>query len=287
MLRIKQRTSGVYTLTAQAVNEDGVLEAIAAPYAATVKDGAGATVSTGAPVYDGTAKTLTLLIDASLLPRLDTYTITWSGTVDGQPWSWTDELELVGGYLFEIADLRASDKAFTNTTKYPTADLAVARMSVEETIEGDKAAAVAFVPRGARATVSGTGRSDIRLPHYEVREVYALSVDGLAYTSQQIAALIIDDDRLFLPEGVWDKGKRNIVVHYAHGRDYAPGPIVRAALMLAKEYIVASDTPSRATATSVGTQWFRVNVAGRDGITGLPDVDAAIDQHGRKRLLVG
>ena len=287
MLRIKRRTSGVYTLTAQAVNEDGALEAIAAPYAVTVKDGAGATVSTGVPVYDGTAKTLTFLLTASLLPRLDTYTITWSGTVDGQPWSWTDELELVGGYLFEIADLRASDKAFTNTTKYPTADLAVARISVEETIEGEKAAAVAFVPRGGRATVSGTGRSDIRLPRYEVREVYALSVDGVAYTSQQIAALIIDDDRLFLPEGVWDKGNRNIVVHYAHGRDYAPGPIVRAALMLAKEYIVASDTPSRATATSVGTQWFRVNVAGRDGITGLPDVDAAIDQHGRKRLLVG
>lgn len=284
MLRIKQRAVGVYALTATAVDDDGTPQAVTSP-SVTVKDGAGVTMASGIPSIDG--DTLTYSLEASAIPYLDSYTITWSGTIGANPWSWTDTLEIVGGYLFEIADLRGYDRAFLDSVKYPATALAAARIEVEQTIEGEKAACVAFVPRGARATVSGTGKDTIVLPHYEVREVYALSVNGTALTSEQLAALVIDDNRVSLGSGAFTTGRKNVVVHYAHGRDAAPAPIGRAALLLAKEYIVASDLPSRATATSIGTQWFRVNVAGRDGITGIPDVDAAIDQHGRKHLRIG
>lgn len=284
MLRIKQRVSGTYALTATAVDDNGQTQQVDDP-TIVVKDGAGVTVDSGVPTHS--SHPLHYSLNAALLPKLDTYTVTWAGTISGNPWTWVDELELVGGYLFEIADLRTFDRAFENHNKYPSSHLADARTSVEDVLEGKKAAAVAFVPRGNRAVVDGSGTDNIVLPDFEVRGIYSISVDGVALTETEIDDLVIDDNRVYKTSGIWAKGRQNVTIHYTHGRDYAVGPIKRAALMLAKEYILASDTPSRATATSVGTQWFRVNIAGRDGVTGLPDVDAAIDQHGRKNLLIG
>jgi hypothetical protein len=78
-----------------------------------------------------------------------------------------------------------------------------------------------------------------------------------------------------------------VTVHYVHGYNYPPGAITRAGLILSREYLIKSDIPGRATATTVGDQLFRITVAGRDGVTGLPEVDAAIAQFGRKSFAIG
>lgn len=303
MLRIKKRSSGVYALTASAIDDDGAAQTVTSP-SITVKDGAGVTVATGTPTVNGT--TLSYSLAASALAYLDTYTITWSGTIGGNPWSWDDTLELVGGYLFEIADLRTFDRAFTDATKYPTATLRDVRTAVEQVIEGDRAAQLAFVPRGARVAVNGT-TPDLRLaynpltfgndyrslvlPNFAVRTIHSCSINGTVLTQDELDALTIDDNVLWRPAGVtwpaWPYGHRNIVLHYEHGLSSVPGPIRRAALILAREYLVTSPLPGRATATSIGDQLFRLTIAGRDGVTGLPEVDAAIDQHGRKGFGIG
>lgn len=289
MLRVRQRTSGVYTFTATAIDEDGSTVTVSSP-AVTVKDGAGATVSSGTPTANGS--TLSYAVTASLMAKLDTYTVTWTGTVSGSAWEWTDDVELVGGYLFEISELRALDRTFSDLTKYPTATLRDVRTQVEQVIEGHRAARLAFVQRGARATLDGAGvnplSGDVRpliLPDFAASSVYSASISGTALTTEELAALVCDDNRL--TGAVWTAGTRNVSVHYVYGLDRVPGPIKRAALYLAREYLVTSQLPGRATAQSIGDQTFRLTIAGRDGVTGLPEVDAAIAQHGRAAYVIG
>lgn len=290
MNRIKRRSVGTYTFTATAEDENGSPLTITGPVTVTIRDGAGNVVVTDTPTIS--AGKLVYDANTALMPNLDTYHLTWTGVAGGETQAWVTDVELVGGYLFEIADLRAQDRAFTDSNKYPIEMLRQARNVVENVIEGEKAANVAFVPRGRRVRVNGgaqavNGLYGLDLPDYEVRKVYSATVDGVALTSGQCAAIVCDDNTIWSEDTAWPNGKRNVVVHYEHGMETVPPAITRAALLLARDYLVKSDVPARATGTSIGDQWFRITVAGRDGVTGLPEVDAAIEAEGRKGYKVG
>ena len=290
MNRIKRRAVGTYEFTATAEDENGIAQPISAPVTVTIKDGAGVTVVSDTPTI--VAGKLRYLANAALMPKLDTYSITWTGVVDSESQSWVTEVELVGGYLFEISDLRSFDRAFLDTVKYPIELLRQVRTWAETTIEGSNAADVAFVPRGRRVVLDGHSRYEnnawgLDVPDYLVRSVYSASVNGTALTNSQVSALICDDDTIWRPDTFWAVGHRNISMHYEFGYDRPAGAVTRAGLILAREYLVKSDLPSRASATSIGDQYFRLTIAGRDGTTGLPEVDAAIAQFGRKSYVVG
>lgn len=289
MDRIRQLATGNYTFTVGTVDDDGNNVVPSGAYTITIKDSAGATVTTGTPTYANNV--LTFPLAAASITKLDTYTLTWTGTVSAVTTTWTSTVEIVGGYLFEIADLRLQDRAFADTTKYPTTMLREIRAWVEDVIEGPRAANVSFVPRGSRILTDGTDRTAIMVPDLEVRSVYSVTVSGTAWTSPQVATLTIDDGVLWInndsPISNWTTGHRNVNIHYTHGYSTPPGAITRAALMLAREYLLKTDIPGRATATSIGDQMFRLTIAGRDGVTGLPEVDAAIQQFGRKSYAIG
>lgn len=304
MIRVKQISVGSYTFTENAVDDDGEPVTPSAPYTATFYDGAGTQIGTQtATCVNGV---FSATIAASQLPYLDTYTILWTGSVNGNPTQWTTTVEIAGGYLFEIADLRKMDRAFTDTTKYPSDVLRAVRTAVEEVIEGPKAARRAFVPRGRRALLDGSGPdymlgysplmygNDTRTlltTDFDIRKIRSVNVAGTDLTSDEIAAIQIRDNALFRTGGVhypaWSYGHSNIKIHYEYGLDRPPGAITRAAKILAREYLVQSDLPGRATATSIGDQMFRLTIAGRDGLTGIPDVDAAIANHGRSSIAIG
>lgn len=304
MLRIKQKTTGSYVVSETAVDDDGALVAVTGPYSLKVYDGANVLLSTLTPTVADSVFSAAIPVES--LTKLDSYTLVWSGTVDGVVTEWSTILELCGGYLFEIADLRAFDRAFTDTNKYPSELLRKVRVWVEDMFEGDHAARVAFVKRGARVTMSGNSPdlnkgyypllygNDYRtliVPHFNVDSIYSGSINGTALTQAEIDGIAIDDNTLFRSAGVtwpaWPFGKGNLTFHYVHGYDRVPGVVTRAALILAREYLVKSDLPARATATSIGDQLFRVTIAGRDGVTGIPDVDATIEQFGRRSVAIG
>lgn len=292
MIRLRQRSTGQYVLSVVSQDDAGAdLEVASATV--SIYDSAGATVvdtaaATVTAAVDPDPGGISYDLDATTVPELGTYRAVFSGTVAAETIEWILDFELVGGFLFSLAELRARDSSFANTAKYPDSVLAVARIRAEQTIEGPQAARVAFVPRGRRTTLSGNDRAGIRLPDFEVRQIYSASVDGTALTSDELAGLIIDDGVVWRSSGVWRSGRRNVVLHYAHGLDFPPGPINRAALTLAREYLVDPGIDlGRATATTVGDQTYRLTIAGRDGVTGLPEVDAAIEQHGRSRLMMG
>lgn len=289
MDRVRQLATGSYLFEVATVNDDGGNVTAHAPYTVVMYDGAGAQVATGTPTH--TDHVLQYSVPAATLTKLDTYRLVWTATVSSATYTWTSEVELVGGYLFEISDLRAQDRTFVDTTKYPTKLLREVRNWVEDVIEGPRAANVAFVKRGGRVTLDGSNRDALMVPDLELRQVYSVSVDGSAWTSGEVATITADDGILWLnpssPVSKWSSGHKNVTVHYVHGYDAPPGAITRAALMLAREYLVKSDVPGRATATSIGDQLFRLTIAGRDGVTGLPDVDAAIAQFGRVGFAIG
>lgn len=305
-MRLKKQATGSYTFTVDTLDDDGAQITPSGSYAATLTDGAGATVgSPFAATYSN--HMLTVTVPVSNMPKLDVYTLTWAPTAVGssQP-VWTTEIDLVGGYLFELPALRSMDRAFADTTKYPTAALKLVRDQVEDTIEGPRAAQVAFVRRSRRVSVNGTAPDlnlgyfplkyggdyrDLTVPDFVVNKLYSASINGTALTQAEIDAISISDNVLHRDAGVqwpaWPFGRNNVTLHYTHGYDRTPGAITRAALMLAREYLVTSPIPGRATATSIGDQMFRLTIAGRDGVTGLPEVDAAIDQFGRKGYGLG
>lgn len=304
MIRVKRQTTGTYTFTETAVNDDGDLLTPDGPYTAELYDGSGALIATRTPTCVNGV--FSRDFDHDLLPYLDTYQVVWTGHINGVDTKWTTDIELVGGYIFEIADLRGKDRVFKDTTKYPTWWLREVRTAVEDTLEGPRAAQLAFVPRGKRETVDGTSPDltrgynpllygadyrGLKLPDFEVRDLYSLSINGTALTQDELDAITIDDNMLWKSAGVqwpaWSWGHRNISVHYEYGLDRPSPAVTRAALMLATEYLVTSPIPGRATATSIGDQMFRLTIAGRDGVTGLPEVDAAIDQYGRKGFGIG
>lgn len=300
MLRIKQKTVGSYLFESLYYDDDGVHQNVKTPLTLTIRDGAGASIYTGTPtLHSGHVDSS---IPVATLPQLDTYTFEYTAVIEphNQSVAWTDTIELVGGYLFEIADLRAQDRAFTDVTKFPTDALRQIRTWVEDVIEGPRAAQIAFVPRGRRVKLDGNSPDYTRgwlpmmygqdyrtllAPDYAVRKIHSGSVNGNAFTQTDIDEIGISDNQLWRSSGVhwpaWPFGHQNVELHYEHGLDRPPGAITRAALILAREYLIKSDLPGRATATSIGDQMFRLTIAGRDGLTGIPDVDAAIKNHGR------
>lgn len=306
MIRLKRQTTGSYTFESLYYDDDGVHVNVTTPVSIVIKDGAGATVYTGTPTIHSGHCDITLPV--ATLPNLDTYEFIYTAKTQpgGADVRWTDIIELVGGHLFEIADLRAQDRAFLDTAKYPTETLRQVRIWVEDVIEGPIAARLAFVPRGRRVVLDGNMpdlsrayspvlyNNDYRnliAPDFAIRKVNSGSINGVALTQDEIDNINVQDNVLWRNSGqywpAWSFGVGNIKLHYEFGLDRAPGAITRAALILAREYLVKSDLPARATATSIGDQMFRVTIAGRDGITGIPDVDAAIAQFGRTSVAIG
>lgn len=299
-IRLKQLTTGNYTFESLYYDDDGAHHNVKAPLTLTIKDGGGTTIYTGTPtLHSGHADST---IPLATLPKLDSYTFNYTATTDpgNVAVAWTDTIEIVGGYIFEISELRAQDRAFLDANKYPTETLKAVRTAVENVIEGARAAQVAFVPRGRRVKLDGNAPdfrqgwqplmygNDYRTllaPDYEIRKIHSVKIDGTALTQAEIDEIGISDNQLWRSNGVqwpaWPFGHRNIELHYEHGLDQPTGAIRRAALILAREYLIKSDLPGRATATSIGDQIFRLTIAGRDGLTGIPDVDAAIKNDGR------
>ena len=299
MDRFKQVAAGSYAISVATALEDGTTPTVTSPSVA-ITDGAGVAVTSGTPTYANGL--LTFSVSAALLTNLDTYHCAWTGTQSAAAASWSSDFELQGNYICEIVDIRNSDRAFTDAVKYPLALLRSVRSAAQDMLH--RAARVSFVPRGRRVVVDGSAPDFFRgytpllygqdtrklmLPDVAVTRLYSGTMNGVDLTVDDLSTITVDDCLLYRSAMYppWPFGRQNISLHYVHGLTTVPGPIARAAVILCREYLVGTDLPGRATATSIGDQMFRLTIAGRDGATGLPEVDSAVDQFGRHRYGVG
>lgn len=221
----------------------------------TVKDGAGAALDTGTATNVGIGS-----YEYVFTPdTLDTVTVVWAGDLSGNLTTFTTVAQVVGGIPLSVGQVRAVDEDLEDIVKYPADAVAEAIEAAWE--QAELAMRVAIVPTGGRATLDG----EMLLPSVAVGGIY--TVDGAATT-------VTVKDAGVLSEPVTG------VVHYWHGWTVTPAPVIRALRALAVSYLVSAATPTRATSLSTDVGAFRLTVAGRDGWTGLPEVDAVFDQFG-------
>ncbi len=265
-------------------DSDGEELAISGAVSIEIFDGAGVAVHNATPSI--TTGHLHYTVPAGVLAQLDTYRVEWSGTASAVGRTWITTLEAVGGLLCELADLRAFEPSLADKTRFPASLLRNARTQAEETIETN--AMVAFVPRGRRIKGKGDGTGLMILPDVAIREILAVKIDGVSLTASELAALSLEEWGAVnrAADAVWPAGSV-IEVHYAHGSDRPPAAVTRAAMVLTADRLSSSAIPSRATSQSTDLGVVRFTLAGRDGPTGIPDVDAVIEQYGRRRPIVG
>lgn len=249
---------------------------------ATVRDSAGAQIGGSPfPVTNPPATTGVLTFALPVVSALDVYDVTW--TLPDASTRLT-QFEIVGGYLFTIAQLRAFDSQLADATKYPATMIRDVREEITDRFE--QVARVSFVPRGRRQVHSGDGSSTLILDDMAVSALVSVEIDGVALAAPELANVHADEIGVLVYDGgIFPRGIRNVRVLYEHGFRTTPGPVVRAGMKLAKHLLLDlhADRSERATAVITEVGGYRLSIAGRDGPTGIPDVDAVLAQFGKAR----
>jgi hypothetical protein len=202
-------------------------------------------------------------------------TATWTGTISGNAATFTTQAEVVGSVPLVVSDIRAVDEDLQDVVKYPDWRVQSAIEQAWETIE--KGMRVAIVPRGNRETVDGSGTTTQLVEKLGCTQVYSAAVGGVAVS---VGSLVPKKWGAIINPSGWAAGDGNVTLHYKHGLTSTPEPVLGALVTLTVDRLVSRATPNRATSLSTDVGAFRLTIAGRDGWTGIPDVDAVIEQYG-------
>lgn len=215
--------------------------------------------------------------------NLNVLTANWTATINGAAQTVSTSVEVVGGFLFSLAELRAMS-GLEDTVKYPTAALATARTLAESALED--ACGVAFVPRYHRATIRYTS-GDLALQHPMVRSVRAVTSEGTVWTQDQLDELVIENSSFIYGPSGWTTTRGGLTVAYEHGYDQPPPRVSRAAKTLARHYLIESPIDSRWTSISSEDGTFSVVTAGERGnLFDLPEVNAVVQEYGGYRYTI-
>lgn len=262
------------TATVTFTDEDGAPQDLTgSPTVVAVRDSTGATVTTAA-VAHGATGVYTADIASDQLVLTDWITLTWSGTVGGKATSETSILEVVGRQLFSIADARKVDLA--DVVKYPDADIEVARAAAQDAIEEE--CGVAFAPRYRRQTIDGYGETRIGLDRPLLRSVRGLVSDGATI---DVSTLNVSAHGLVqLAAGCWPDKLGSIKLAYEHGYTVPPGRIARAALKLARSWLIATPDMDRSVTVTNDYGTYTLYTPGLRGLVfDIPEVQAAVNQY--------
>lgn len=259
-----------------------------------VTDATGASVSSGNGTHT-TPGTYTYTLPGQA--SLGWLSAAWAGTIAGTAVTQIDQVEVVGGFFFSLAQGRGSDNSLADTSKYTTADLERARLEVEEECEAicDRA----FVPRYLRMTLNGTGQPDLVLEHPQpersiahVRTIRSVQMAPRAQdtfvslTAGELAALRVTEDGSLrrLDNRLWTEGWQNVIVELEYGLDAPPAELVKACLTRFRSRLNLNKTSVPTNALSFTVQdggTYRLDTPGA-WKTGLPQVDAVYARYSRR-----
>jgi hypothetical protein len=205
---------------------------------------------------------------------LDRLTVTWTSTSKG---TLTGYLEVRGGFLFSLAEAPRARPA----QRHRQVPDRRARGDADDGRGGDRARirhrarpAYTLEPRRMR-----DGMIVTRTPLRALRSLsYTSAGVTTAYTSQQLAALTLEDWAI---TGAWGWGCRTsqVTVGYEYGLDTPPGRLRQAAIRLARQWLVSGPVDDRAlgAASPDGNFSFGLATPGRGGsVFGLPELDAIV-----------
>jgi hypothetical protein len=248
----------------------------------TVYDSAGVAVAAG---VGGVSNISTGLYELAVLPALtatmDIYEIRWAATISGAAMTFRTYFDVVGGFIVSEGDVRAFDPDLTVANGYTSEKVASAREWAEERFE--RLCRRAFRPRGRREILSGSGLDVLTVDALDVYRVVAGSINAgsgaVALSGGEITDLLYEGSGVLRRRslGVWSFGYQNVSLLYEYGSSYPPEEARDAVLRLLRSRLVRSAVPERALSLSTNEGTYRISTAGRDGPTGLPEVDAAIE----------
>jgi hypothetical protein len=234
----------------------------------------------GAADVDPLTGLATYLVAPNLVTQPNRWTVSWIANTGEQ---YTDTLDVAGGEFFSIAQAR-SLKPLNNEIAYSDEQIAAARVAAETAIED--ACGVAFVPRYFSATTYSACRQMNRKPFLKpyLRAIRSASVNGVR---QDISSVVVADDSAFWSYGSWPTGQ--LVIRGEWGYDAPPPRVARAALLLAKHYLVESGISSRTMRhTNAAGESDIFVTEGRGGaVFPLPEANAVVEEYGiRTGLMV-
>lgn len=276
----------VATLTTTFLDQNGSPADAAGAVTVGVNQADGTVVlAAGTAAAHGTAGVYTVALSAAQTAAMNLLTATWTDA--GNSAVHVSTHEIVGGFLFSIADARAADPTLSDQTKYPDAAILLARQEVEE--ECEMICDRAFVPRYRRETLSGASRTDITLSANDIRIVRSVRVYNppgsstfITLTASQLAGLSMERNGTITRTdfAVFDEGMSNVIVECEFGLDRPPTDLKRAALIRLRTRLNLNNSGINDRALSWqsadgGT--YRLDTADA-WKTGIPEVDAAYNR---------
>jgi len=239
----------------------------------SITDGAGAVVATDleATIASGTAT-----VHVASLPYFDTYKLAWS---DG----FVEFADLCQRPYFTVDDFRGYNTGAKLSSTITDAAIEDTRLQVEDVF--DMAAGHAFCQRGNRETIVGDNRAVYELEVAGVTDVLSCTVNGTATN-------VVVRDGMRMLFGAIIKAGATIEVHYLHGDVSPAGALKHNAMVYANALIGAPSVNPRATGMQSEFGYAKFAVAGKDGATGIPEVDAFLSAdaskggHGIKRYVI-
>lgn len=149
---------------------------------------------------------------------------------------------------------------------------------------------VAFEPTTVTETLAGGGYPELALAHGKVTSIATVERwDGSAWSAFTGTYRLLDGGILLDSGGCWPRGRANIRVTYTHGYAEVPGPIKRAALILAVNDLKSSNVSDRATQQVNQFGSYNLSVAGwrEHSYYGLPIVDSVLARYSERGPMVG
>jgi hypothetical protein len=226
-------------------------------------------------------------------------TVTWVGTIGGQPQTLVDTIEILGADLFDLTAFRSlrvangTPFATTATPLYSTAQIMDKRTAVLQ--EFTDILGFSPVQRFARETIDNTGSGGVlRLENAPAGPLVSVKVAGVA---QNIAGYSLHPRGLLRPVSGYLSGAaipyglQNVTVEYVHGAERPPGKCADMAMMYAAAMLNPSGFSSASTVSMPdGSSYtYEPSEVGRGGFqrfTGIRDIDRWLNIH-RNPVQVG
>lgn len=200
-----------------------------------------------------------------VLPPPESVRIDWLDASGSGKAVFTSYATVVSRHYFALDGLKGYGHGQDDFDGLPEDDLWAARQAATEVFE--RSARRSFVHRVGRTKDYGRDAL-LQLWH---GDVYRLLSDG--YVQVSGSQLERDAGHCGEPFPRW--------VDYLYGVDAVPAEVSRAVLELAAYTLRPSNRPVGATGESSEAGYIHFTIAGRDGATSIPEVNAAIEQFGR------
>ena len=203
----------------------------------------GVTVAHGTAVAGNTGyRTFDLPLSAT--SGLDYLTAAWTASDSSVL---TTYAEVVSSFYFTVAQARARSP-LGDTTTFPTQNILDFRTMAERALED--ICGVAFTRRYSHHTATIASWGLLKVPRRlakVVRNIYTQTDQGPVALPTLSGLRIMPSGLIFIPT-FWNWWSEPITVAYEHGYDYVNPRVSRAALELARRWIVESPWDERTTA---------------------------------------